>query len=473
MSVNDKYTRRALLGRLGGAAAVGALSPFIPYTQAEAAAAKRPRYCYMFTPVNPKSSLVTPYMPMTSGDITGLNWRGTHTALNTMKDKMSLYGGLTNMARKDGNLGGGHRDSWVSMLVGAAAKNRNENPNATNLGGGSNLGNYSSIDQWLATELPKAGVNTPLRDIRYGWEHAKDGLNSVSFKNGVAQLRDTQPSVIFDKMFQFAGGGAGGGGVDQAYKKNILDYVYGDIKRVQAKLTADDRARVEQNLDAIDEVQRVIAASEGGGSGGSCDIPAALDTDVNRLDLAVNAFTKLTAIAFNCDITRVAGGQYLPYQAGDSYHKVQSQNLATLGNKVGSNWHSLTHDKGNGGQAAIDSFIQAVQQYRCEVYLNLMKELDKFPEPTGGTLLDSSIVHWYIEISADHKVSDQFNLIAGGAGHFQMGKRFIVGGKTGDNAGATQNMLLTSIANAMGFKDVTNFGEAKYHTGPIPSKYLA
>lgn len=468
MSVNDKYTRRALLGRLGGTAAIGALSPFIPYTEAEAAAVKRPRYCYMYTPVNPKSALVDPYMPNTSGDITDLQWRGTHTGLNEMKDKMSLYGGLTNMARKDGNLGGGHRDSWVSMLVGAASKNRNENPNATNLGGGSNLGNYSSIDQWLATELPKVGVNTPLRDIRYGWEHTKDGLNSVSFKNGVAQLRDTQPSKIFDKMFQFAGVGAG---VDQTYKKNILDYVYGDIKRVQQTLTADDRARVEQNLEAIDEVQRVIEASEGS-SGGSCDIANALDTDVNRLDLAISAFTKLTAIAFNCDITRIAGGQYLPYQAGGAYHKVQSQNLAALGNKVGSTWHSLTHDKGNGGQAAINSFVEGVQKYRCEVYLNLLKELDKFPEPTGGTLLDSSIVHWYIEISKDHKVSDQFNLIGGGAGHFQMGKRFIVGGKTGDNANATQNMLLTSIANGMGFSEMKNFGEAKYHNGPIPSKYL-
>ena len=466
MSINDKYTRRALLGRMGGAAAVGALTPFLPYTEAEAAVAARPRYCYWFTPVNPKSSLVDPNLPTSTAEVSDLQFRGTHSSLNTMKNKMSLYRGLTNMARKDGDLGGGHRDSWVSMLVGAAPKKGRVSAGGTNIGGGGGIGDYSSVDQFIAYELPKQGVNTPLRDIRFGWEHAKDGLNSVSFYKGAEQLRDGQPSRVFKRMFDVSGGM--GGGVDQAYKKNILDYVYGDIKRVQNKLSSADKIRLEKHIDAIDEVQRVIDAAE---NSSGCAIADNLNGDVVRLDQAVLAFSKLTAIAFNCDLTRVAGGQFLPYQAGNSYHKVTTNGLNLLGNKVNTTWHSATHDKG-GSAADVSAFIKGVQEYRCKMYLDLLKELDSFSDPNGGTLLDSSIVHWYVEISKDHKVSDLFNLIGGGAGYFKMGKQFIVGGKTGDNPRATQNMLLTSIANAMGI-DINNFGEAKYHNGPIPNKYLA
>ena len=466
MSINDKYTRRALLGRMGGAAAVGALTPFLPYTEAEAAVAARPRYCYWFTPVNPKSSLVDPNLPTSTAEVSDLQFRGTHSSLNTMKNKMSLYRGLTNMARKDGDLGGGHRDSWVSMLVGVAPKKGRVSAGGTNIGGGGGIGDYSSVDQFIAYELPKQGVNTPLRDIRFGWEHAKDGLNSVSFYKGAEQLRDGQPSRVFKRMFDVSGGM--GGGVDQAYKKNILDYVYGDIKRVQNKLSSADKIRLEKHIDAIDEVQRVIDAAE---NSSGCAIADNLNGDVVRLDQAVLAFSKLTAIAFNCDLTRVAGGQFLPYQAGNSYHKVTTNGLNLLGNKVNTTWHSATHDKG-GSAADVSAFIKGVQEYRCKMYLDLLKELDSFSDPNGGTLLDSSIVHWYVEISKDHKVSDLFNLIGGGAGYFKMGKQFIVGGKTGDNPNATQNMLLTSIANAMGI-NINNFGEAKYHNGPIPAKYLA
>jgi hypothetical protein len=464
----DKYTRRALLGRLGGAAAVTALSPFVPYTEAEAAVAAKPRYCYWFTPVNPKASLVDPNLPSSNAEESDLVFRGTYSSLNTMSKKMSLYRGMSNFARQDGDLGGGHRDSWVSMLVGAGPSRGNVAAGGTNLGDGCGIGAHSSIDQWIAQEiLPKElKVNTPLRDIRFGWEHEQDGLRTVSFYKGAQQLRDGAPSTLFAKMFPFSGGN--GGGVSQAYKKNILDYVYADVKRMQGQLTSNDKQRLDAHLQAIDEVQRVIAAAEGGGS---CDLPQTLGAAVVRLDQAVSAFSKLTAIAFNCDLTRVAGGQFLPYQGGDGYHKVTTNGLNTLGAKVNATWHSATHDKG-GSAADVTAFIKGVQEYRCKMYLDLINELDKFKEPGGGTLLDSSIVHWYIEISKDHKISDLFNLIAGGAGYFKMGKQFIVGDNTGENRNAPQNMLLTSIGRAMGGATLSNFGDAKYNKGPIPSKYL-
>ncbi len=96
--------------------------------------------------------------------------------------------------------------------------------------------------------------------------------------------------------------------------------------------------------------------------------------------------------------------------------------------------------------------------------MNICKQLDSYEGPTGGTLLDKTVVHWVTEHMRDHYNNDSFNMIGGGAGHFLMGKQVIVGG-----ANNLQNRLLVSIANAMGIS-IENFGQ--YATGPLATKYL-
>ncbi len=461
MTTNDKYTRRALLSRLGGAGAVAALSPFIPYTEAEAAQSAKPRYVYWFTPINPARNLADPVLPASTAEESPLVFRGMYEALNTMSSKMSLYRGLTNNSRLDGDLSGGHKDATVSMLVGTPCKKGKIGGGTAIEGAG--LNGASSIDQFIARELKKQGVNTPITDLRFGWQNPLDAINTNSFLDGKEMLRHQNPAAMFKQMFQFSGTTSGAG--NNQHQKSILDFVYKDVKAIQPKLTAMDRERLDDHLGAIEEAQRLIDASN---NAGSCSIPASLEGSVNRLDLAVQAYIKLLVIAFGCDMTRVAGGMFLPYQAGTAYHDVPDFNLIALGNKVNATYHSATH--GMGGSAAdVTAFIQGVQKYRAKIYIDLLTALNAVKEPTGGTLLDSSIVHWYVEISRDHSVADLFNLIGGGAGHFKMGKQFIVGGKTSENRNAPQNMLLTSIANAMGIP-ITNYGA--YNSGPIPSKYL-
>lgn len=457
----DSYSRRALLSRLGGGAAVAALTPFLPYTEAEAAVSAKPRYMYMFSPVAPSSAVMNKVLPVTNqGENTNLSFRGDYTALNTMADKMSLYRGMYNKAGDNSNLGGGHRGRCFTFLTGAPIK-------AGQVGAGSqiegNNGNNesSSIDQYMADQLIAQGTRTPIKDLRFGWGIKQvDSMDTASFRNGKKMFYDNSAKKVFDRMFN-AGGSSGAEGPDLTYRKNILDAVYKDLGRVKNQLSSLDARRLDQHLEAVNDIQAEIIRNEDSAGGAACSIPGALANATGYQDQS-KAFAQLVAVAFNCDLTRVVGSMY-----GHPYDTVNAHQLTTRANKV-SNWHQATHGLG-GSQADISNFISSVLKYRADVYLEVLKQLDAFDEPTGGTLLDNSIVHWFTECISDHKYQDCFNLIGGGAGYFKMGKQMIVGGTTNKNDNAPLNMLHASIGRAMGF-NLNKFGN---YTGVIAGKYLA
>ena len=70
---HDKYTRRALMSRIGGAVAVSALTPFVPLLNADAEAATGEiiRYVPWYTPVLPSGDIVKNWMPNAQG---ALQW---------------------------------------------------------------------------------------------------------------------------------------------------------------------------------------------------------------------------------------------------------------------------------------------------------------------------------------------------------------------------------------------------------------
>ena len=453
------YTRRAVLSRLGGGAAVAALTPFLPYTEAEAAASTKPRYVSMFTPVAPSSSFMNNVLQGTGSDVSDLQFKGEYTALNSMKDKMSLYRGMYNRAGDDSDLGGGHRGRCFTFLTGVPVK-QGQVGAGSQIEGNNGNNESSSIDQYMVDQLTQKGVNTPLKELRCGWAISQvDSMDTASFKNGRKVFFDNSSKKIYDRLFAVAGDAAGGG-EDLTYRANILSTVYKDLNRIKPKLSALDAKRLDQHLEAVNELEQEISNKPPVLE--SCDIPGGLSSASGYEDQSTE-FAKLVAIAFNCDLTRVVSSMF-----GHPFDGIDAYNLNTHENRI-SNWHQATH--GLGGSANdISNFIKSGLKYRADVYLKMLQELDAFDDPTGGTILDNSIVHWFSECISDHKYQDCFNVIGGGAGYFQMGKQHVVGGSTNKNNNAPLNMLLTSLGQAMGL-GTANYGN--YNKGPIPGKYLA
>ncbi len=460
-----KYTRRDLLGRMGGSAAAATLLPFLPYTELQAQQSDRKRYCYWFTPVMPTmGNVVNACLPSKSGgDVKDLVFpqNGGYNALNEMAHKIAYYRGMTNKAANN-PLSGGHASSSATMLVGSPAKGGGGGGTSTILegkNGGITLAGASSIDQWMSEEFKRQGKIFPISDLRYGYETDKSpgkaNLYTNSFLNGREKLRERNPQNTFDAIFGITGNKMGGGqGPAINAETHILDYVKDELKHLERQLSLIDKERLQNHIQAIDDYVLTQQATSSGT--GDCDLPGAGQFAVERMDHVINAFTKLNAIAFNCDLTRIAGAMWGPYQGGTGFHAIPDEPMSNINNN--STWHGASHGSGGNGSA----FCAAVMKYRAKIFVNLLKEFDSFKEPDGSTLLDNSIVHWYVEVMPPHSKNDLLNMIGGGAGHFKTGKQLVVPGAT--------NKLLVSILNAMGF-DRQDYGAHK--EGPIPSKYLA
>ena len=472
----DKYTRRALMSRVGGAVAVSALTPFVPLLNADAQAATGDiiRYVPWYTPVFPSSDIVKNWMPNSQGD--NLRFRGSFTGLNVMSDKMSLLRGLGNKAGyvtgRDGyKMSGGHKPSGLTMLTG---RELNKGRTGTKLEDGFSLGNHSSLEVWMGDKMIENndGVQRPyfLTGYKNGSGFNNDEVwKSCSFRNGTFLQRHQSPKSLYDEMVRFAPSGGGSTAPVNDGQRSAYAAVAEELKRIRRQLGSEDATRLDQHLEEINNLEKSLA-QQLPNTGMSCDLPDNFANPMNQHDKYMSEYIKLIRIAFTCNITRVIGHM-------DFGHLFTSGlNFLPDGN---GNYHGATHDGGTGN----NRFIESVAKYRADTYVKLLQELQSVTEPSGKTLLDNSIVHWYSEVSRNHDWHDQFNVIGGGGGHFKMGLCEVLGapnhnpsseGSSNKNTSIsnyTQNRLLVSIANAMGF-NITEFGNPDYNNGPLPASVL-
>ena len=139
----------------------------------------------------------------------------------------------------------------------------------------------------------------------------------------------------------------------------------------EKQLSSLDAKRLDQHLQAINEVQNEITASQSGSSL-SCSISSAdqaLKNSTGYSDQS-KAFARLAAIALNCDLTRVIGSVY-----GHPYNTVKDFGLDAVTSGL-SNWHAATHGTG-GTQAKLDTFVQTVYKYRASVFMEFLKQLKR------------------------------------------------------------------------------------------------
>src|SRR5439155_8320574 len=123
--------------------------------------------------------------------------------------------------------------------------------------------------------------------------------------------REVSPAALFPRLF---GGGAMAGPRARG-RLGALDAVRDDARRLQARLGAADRARLDAHLTSISEVRREIIASAPIGTG-ACALPPAVtetNTDaggVEPMAAVSHAMSDLLALAWACDLTRVMTFQH-------------------------------------------------------------------------------------------------------------------------------------------------------------------
>ncbi len=183
---------------------------------------------------------------------------------------------------------------------------------------------------------------------------------------------------------------------------SALDAVREDVQRLQMRVGANDRMRLESHLDAVAQLRSQIDAIAP-----ACELPAEAtqsndDVESQEQIEAVNAvMSELLAIAFACDITRVASIQFTGSVGYTVFHM--------LGQSLGH--HDMTH-QANENDAVDQATIFTMGQFGV-----LLEALKNTPEGDGN-VLDNSCVLLGSDAAAGltHSVFDQPCIVAGRGG---------------------------------------------------------
>ncbi len=183
----------------------------------------------------------------------------------------------------------------------------------------------------------------------------------------------TNPQVLFDKLFL---GFVPPDDPTKPQRLAALDAVREDVLRLQQKVGANDKQRLEAHLESIVQVQSQIDAIAP-----LCEAPM-MPTETNQdvdgkepLEPVNAVMAQLLALAFSCDITRVASIQFTGSVGYTVFHM--------LGLNKGH--HDMTHEAAD--NAAVDATV--IKMMECFAYL--LKQLRDTPEGDGN-LLDQSVV---------------------------------------------------------------------------------
>lgn len=181
-----------------------------------------------------------------------------------------------------------------------------------------------------------------------------------------------------------------------------LDAVSEDARALQLRVGSADRMRLEAHLDSVAQIYSQIAATapvcmqppQPGETNADIDGQEQL-TSVNQV------MSQLLALAFSCDITRVASVQF----TGSVGYTVFSD----LGQNVGH--HDMTHEAGRNEE------VDASTIFTMTRFAELLAALRNTPEGDGN-LLDNSCVLVSSDCSSGltHSTFDQPIIVAGAGG---------------------------------------------------------
>jgi hypothetical protein len=301
-----------------------------------------------------------------------------------------------------------------------------------------------SIDQMIADKLSGAGITTKTPLLTLGIRSTGDGC-SVSWRSaGVQNAAQQQAQPVFNQLFSTVTMPPAQVDMLMKRRKSVLDFVGTELMSFGKRLGSEDRMKVEQHLVSIRDLENRLQGSGGGQAGAGCGKPT-----ISAGDVAGNgkAMFDIVAMAFKCDLTRVATITISDDGGGDG----------TSFPWVGSSgdFHGVAH-------ASNDAQMTAISNWFFTLYAGLAQQLDQAPEP-GGTALDNSVLTSWSNMNegADHFNGKIPITMVGSLGGFLKTNQVLRLPKE------PHNKLLTTILHGMGMTEVPGVGATQY-AGTFP-----
>ena len=317
---------------------------------------------------------------------------------------------------------------------------------------GSDVVAGTSLDQFYAK---KVGGETPIPSMQlcieaidqaggcaYGYSCVyTDTVSWASPSEPLPMIRD--PRAAFDQLF-----GVGATPAERATRrkrdKSILDFITGEVAKLQRDLGPADKARLTEYLDDVREIERRIQKVEASNSSGDPrELPGAPVGVPDAFAEHVKLMFDLQAVAFASDITRV-----FSFKLGrDASNRV----FADSGVKTA--FHSASHHQDRDDR--IRDF-QKINLYHIGMIPYFLNKLKNTPDGERN-LLDNTLVLYGSPMGNsnvhNHKRCPLF--LAGHAGGQLKGNMHI---KAADGTPMANAML--SVLHMLGLNDMASFGDS-------------
>jgi len=264
-----------------------------------------------------------------------------------------------------------------------------------------------TIDQVIA-DVPGVADRTPVRAVHVRVSKREstdmDGGTTVTAMSHrdtggalVPQVPEFNPVEVYENLF----GTFVPQEDDRELRSSVLDYVMADANALKTRLGMEDQARIDAHLQGLQELEdKILAAAP------ACDLPmepTETNTDVGGsepINSVVDAMSHLIAQAFVCDITRVATFLLKKFVSSTVFDEINATDQH----------HSSSH-----GGPSNQNYRNGIT-FQMEKFADLLNVLHSYEEPSGGTLLDNSIIYATSDCStgASHTIERQPMLVAGG-----------------------------------------------------------
>jgi hypothetical protein len=431
----------------GACAALPLLESFDAFGQ-EATPAGPKRLVLLY---NPNGTIPDAFWPAPGATETDFTLGPILEPLAAFKDRMLLLRGLDLSVAVAPNMPGGpHQRGIGGLYTGSELQTGTMADGDGSLAG---WANGASIDQEIVHRL---NPPTLLPSLELGVRATQaDVMARISYSgpgSPVPPMND--PREVFTRLN--AGFQSDLAGPEQAaareQRRLVMTAVQAQYSYLRPKVSIVDRLKLERHADFLSGIVRRL--DYGIRPGPFCSQPAeppllgpenADDMpNITRLQL------DMLALAFACDLTRVASVQF-----------------STAVNAIGFPWlgsvaegHNLSH-RGPSDTAAIDQLTQRARWYSEQVAY-LLQQLASITEG-DRTVLDNTVLVWGNELSlgSTHAHTDiPFVLLGSAGGHFRTGRYLQL-------ASQPHNRLLISLLQAMGV-DSTGFGHPDFGmSGPV------
>jgi hypothetical protein len=524
-----RVSRRALLGAAGGSAAL--LSPLLRNIESRAAGAAAPlRLLIIHHPLGTAPGGAN-WVPNVSGTTTNFTLPMESAPFAPLQSQMVMIDGLNLVTATTStvttNSGQNtHEGGIVAMMTGV--------PTLGVYGQQDHCAGGASIDQLLLAQSPLLGgaassTQTPFghlalaADIRSDRDEVAPRVLSYHAPVTASTIQlarqpiypETQPLNTFNRIF----GGPLPQGMDTsallAQKLSVLDFMRGDLARMNALVPASEKDRLAAHAMAIQSLEAslqqtygsttqnsacvkpptpptytMVGETGGGKIGGisstssnlsgedyypaTANCTPSADTSCHpHEDVALNQL-RLIKAAFACDLVRVAT---FMYSAGTNWVVFPSTfqgatiSSAALGNNGQSTPH---HPPSHTDDAPTRDWLNQIDTFYSTLTCQVLQEFANTPDVDGNMLLDNTIVVYVTEVARawDHNQQNMPLLVFGGKNTGVKGGTFlkVTGGSLPTQNGGTGNRPFNDFWLALAAKFGVNWpslGAKTQYTGQL------